>query len=95
MLEGQKSICTFETICTSSIEFRHLNFGIKEAIGHSISPFFFQYHYATRFFTNFLLVKMKGNISKEMTKKMKRRKSLKFELGNNQAALKFDYEDGK
>jgi hypothetical protein len=38
---------------------------------------------------------MKGNISKEMTKKMKRRKSLKFELGNNQAALKFDYEDGK
>ncbi len=38
---------------------------------------------------------MKGNISKEMTKKMKRRKSLKFESGNNQAALKFDYEDRK
>ncbi len=38
---------------------------------------------------------MKGNISKEMTKKMKRKKSLKFESGNNQAALKFDYEDRK
>ncbi len=43
----------------------------------------------------FLLVKMKGNISKEMAKKMKRRKSIKLELGGKQLALKVDYGEKK
>ncbi len=36
-------------------------------------------------------MKIKGNISKEMAKKVKRRKSIKLELGGNQLALKIDY----
>lgn len=38
---------------------------------------------------------MKGNISKEMAKKMKRRKSIKLELGGKQLALKVDYGEKK
>jgi len=38
---------------------------------------------------------MRGNINKEMAKKMKRRESLKSKLGDSQAAPKFDYEDRK
>jgi hypothetical protein len=34
-------------------------------------------------FCKFLLVKMKGNISKEMVEKMKGRESLELELGGN------------
>ncbi len=75
-LKIQKSICIFKMVCTINIRFRHLNFGIKEGTIHSISPLYFQYHYATWFFTDSLLVKMKGNINKKMAKKMKRRKKL-------------------
>jgi hypothetical protein len=38
---------------------------------------------------------MRGNISKAMLEKMKRKKSLKFKLGDSYAAPKFDYEDKK
>jgi hypothetical protein len=38
---------------------------------------------------------MRGSISKEMAKKMKRGKNLKFELGGSQATPKFDREDKK
>jgi hypothetical protein len=38
-------------------------------------------------------VKLKGNISKEMAKKVKRRESIK--LGGNQLALKIDYGEKK
>jgi hypothetical protein len=38
---------------------------------------------------------MKGNISKEMAKKVKRRESIKLELGGNQLALKIDYGEKK
>lgn len=47
MPEGQKSICTFETVYTIGTGFRHLNFGIKEGILQSNFPFFFQYRCAT------------------------------------------------
>ncbi len=46
-------------------------------------------------FCKFLLVKMKGNISKEMVEKMKGRESLELELGGNQPASKIDYEKKK
>ncbi len=95
MLEGKKSICILEMICTTGTGFRYSNFGIKKGTIHSISPFNFQYRYTTRIFTNFLLVRMKGNISKEMAKKMKRRESLESEPSSSQATPKFDHEDKK
>jgi hypothetical protein len=53
--------------------FKHPNFDIKKTIVHSISLLFFQYCYVAKILTDFLLVKMKGRISKKMAKKMKRR----------------------
>jgi hypothetical protein len=38
---------------------------------------------------------MKGNIYKEVVKKMKRRESLKSEWGGSQIALEFKHEDKK
>jgi hypothetical protein len=38
---------------------------------------------------------MKGNINKEMAKKMKRRENLKSELGSSEATPKLDHEDKK
>jgi hypothetical protein len=38
---------------------------------------------------------MRGNINKEMAKKMKRRDNLKSKLGDSQTAPKFDCEDRK
>jgi hypothetical protein len=66
-------------ICTIGARFRHLNFDLKERIVHSNLPFSFQYYYVAEVYTDSLLVKMRGNINKKMTKKMKRRKSLEFE----------------
>ncbi len=94
-LEGHKSIYTFEIVCTINIKFRHSNFNIKEGTGHSISPYFFQYCYVAKKFINLLLVKMRGNISKEMVEKIKRRESLKSKLNDNQASLEFDHKDRK
>jgi hypothetical protein len=68
-----------ETICIIGARFRHLNFNLKEGIVHSVSPLSFQYYYVAKVFTNSLLVKMRGNISEKMKKKMKRKKSLEFE----------------
>jgi hypothetical protein len=38
---------------------------------------------------------MRGNINKEMAKKMKRKKSLESEPGGNQATSKYDHKDKK
>jgi hypothetical protein len=38
---------------------------------------------------------MRGNISKEMVEKIKRRESLKSKLNDNQASLEFDHKDRK
>jgi len=77
MLEGQEFICIFETIFAIDIEFKHPNFSMKGRTIHSILLLSFQYCYVAEICTNFLLVKMKGNINKEMADKMKRRESLK------------------
>ncbi len=68
---GQKFIHTFETIFVIKDGFKHLNFSIKERIIHSVFPLSLQYCYVMEIHTNFLLVKMRGIISKEMAKKMK------------------------
>jgi len=80
-LEGYKFIYTFQTVFIIDIEFRHPNFSIKEGIVHSVS--LLSYCYATKKFTNLLLVKMKGNINKEMAENMKRRESLESKLGGS------------
>jgi len=90
-LEGYKFIYTFQTVFIIGIEFRHPNFSIKEGIVHLVS--LLSYCYATKKFTNLLLVKMKGNISKEMAENMKRRESLESKLGGSQVALEFDREE--
>jgi hypothetical protein len=38
---------------------------------------------------------MKGNISKEMVEKMKRRESLEFQSNGSQSTPKFDHEEKK
>jgi len=91
-LKGQKSIYIFKTICTTGIKFRHSNFSIKEGNVHLVFPLFCQYCYVVKKIIKFFLVKTRGNISKEMVEKIKRRESLEFELGGNQAALEFDHK---
>jgi hypothetical protein len=86
--KGNKSICIFKMVCTIGIGFKHLNFGIKEEIVHLVSPLSFQYRYVGGIFPNSLLVKMKGNIDKEMEKKMKRKESLESKLRTSQIAQK-------
>jgi hypothetical protein len=50
-------------IFATSARFKHPNFDIKGGTIHSILPFFSQYCYATKICTDFLLVKMVGNIN--------------------------------
>jgi hypothetical protein len=57
------------------VGFRHMKFNIKRGIVHSILLPFFQYCYVAKICTN-LSVKMRGNINKEMAKRMKRRENL-------------------
>jgi hypothetical protein len=72
-LEGQKGfIHTHEMIFVIDIGFRHPNFSIKGNIVYSTLLFSFHYCYVVEIYTNFF-VKMKGNINKEMVKKMKMR----------------------
>jgi hypothetical protein len=78
-------------VCKTSVEFRHSNFSKKEGTVHSISPFL--YCYTTKILTDLLLVKMKGNISKEIIENMKRRESLESKPSGNQVVPKFDCEE--
>jgi hypothetical protein len=70
-------------ICTTGTKFKHLNFCIKEGTVHLVFPLSFQYYYVANKIIDSLLVKMRGRISEEMTKKMKRRKSLESKLDDN------------
>ncbi len=58
-----------------------MNFSIKGSIVHSLSFFCFPC-YSPKMCIDFWMI-MKGNISMEMTKRMKRRESLDLELGGN------------
>jgi hypothetical protein len=65
-LEGQEFTYTSKMVYTTNVEFKHPNSSIKEGTIHSISLLSFQYCYVAKFLIDYLLVKMKGNISKEM-----------------------------
>jgi hypothetical protein len=83
MSKWQKNfIHTHETIFASNTKFRHPNFGIKENTVHLVLFLTFHYCYATKIYTN-ILVKTRGNINKEMAKRMKRKESLDSEFGGN------------
>jgi hypothetical protein len=82
-------------VCTIDTEFKHPNFGIKEKTVHLVFPLSFQYYYVAKIHTDFLLVKMKENINKEMVGKRKKRKSLKSELGGSQATSELEHDDKK
>jgi hypothetical protein len=90
-LEGKKFIYTLKTVYITDIEFKHPNFSIKEGTIHSIFPLL--YYYVTKILTNLLLVKMKGNFSKEMAKKVKRKESLKSKPNGSQVALEINCEE--
>ncbi len=79
----EEFICISKIIFAINVKFRHPNFDIKGGIIHLVIPFFFKYCYATEICIDFLLVKMKGSINKEMVKKMKRMESLESELSAN------------
>ncbi len=95
MLEGQKFICIFKTIYIISARFRHSNFNIKKGIVRLVYFLSFQYCYNVGILTNSLLVKVRGNINKEMAEKIKRKKGLESKPSNGQVASKFDREDRK
>jgi hypothetical protein len=78
----KRFIHTHETVFASNTRFRHPNFGIKGSIVHLVLPFSFHYCYATKIYID-ILVKTRGNISKEMAKRVKRKESLDSELGGN------------
>jgi len=86
MLERQKGfIHTHKTIFATMVfelwyKKKHCSFSFT---------LFFRYCYVVKFYTNFL-VKMKGNINKDMAKRMKRKESLDLELGSSHLALKID-----
>lgn len=65
-LEGHEFTYNSKMVYTTNVEFRHPNLSIKERTIHSISPLSFQYCYIAKILSDFLLVKMKANISKEM-----------------------------
>jgi hypothetical protein len=59
------------------VKFRRSNFGIKGRIVHLVFPLSFYYCYVVEIYTDFLLVKMKRSINKEILENMKRKESLK------------------
>jgi len=75
MPRGHDFICISKTVCIIGIKFKDPIFGIKERIVHSIFPLFLIL-LCYKIHIDFLLVKIKGNIGKEMVEKMNRRKSL-------------------
>jgi len=81
--DEHKSIYTFKMVCITGTKFMYSNFDIKEGIVHSIFLLYFQYCYVVEFFIDSSLVKMKGNINKEMVEKIKRRECLESKLGDN------------
>jgi hypothetical protein len=76
MPKRHEFICTSKTFFATSTRIGHPNFDIKEGTIHSNIPHFLKYYYVVEIHIDFMLVKMKGSINKEMAKKMKRRESL-------------------
>ncbi len=81
-------------VFVTSIRFRHLNFYIKGGTIHSIFLLSFHHCYVVQICINFL-VKMKGNINKEMVERMKRKQSLDSKVGGNELALKINLKEKK
>jgi hypothetical protein len=74
---GQKFISTSKTIFVVGAEFKHPNFSIKKGIVHSNFPLSFSLVLlCCKNSYRSLVGENRGNISKEMAKKMKRRESL-------------------
>jgi hypothetical protein len=82
--EGHKGFI-HKLVLLTSIEFKVSYedlFSIKGGIIHSISSLSFAHYYSTIILINFCIT-MRGNISKEMAKRMKRMENFNSKLGGN------------
>ncbi len=70
-------------VFSTSTEFKHPSFGIKEGTIHLVFFLFFKYCYVAKILTELL------------AEKMKRRKSFQSKSNGNQVPLEFDCEEKK